>query len=313
MELGAGVCCALGLEPQVCHLNEGHAAFAVLERARSYMEDHKVSFDLAMTVTRSGNLFTTHTAVAAGFDRFDPQLMRKYLRHYAEDELSIPMEQLLAIGRQNAADPAEDFNMAYLAVRGSGQINGVSKLHGKVSRHIFQPLFPRWPEEQVPITYVTNGIHVPTWDSAEGDALWTSACGKERWLGEDVPTDRISRLSDQQLWQMRTIERKKMIDRVRKRYACQLASAHDTAQDFTGFLDEQVLTVGFARRFATYKRPNLLLHDPERLIRLLGDPQHPVQLILAGKAHPQDQPGQALIKQWNDFIKRPEVQQHVVS
>jgi glycogen phosphorylase len=303
---------ALGLEPQVCHLNEGHAAFAVLERARSYMEDHKVSFDLAMTVTRSGNLFTTHTAVAAGFDRFDPQLMRKYLRHYAEDELSIPMEQLLAIGRQNAADPAEDFNMAYLAVRGSGQINGVSKLHGKVSRHIFQPLFPRWPEEQVPITYVTNGIHVPTWDSAEGDALWTSACGKERWLGEDVPTDRISRLSDQQLWQMRTIERKKMIDRVRKRYACQLASAHDTAQDFTGFLDEQVLTVGFARRFATYKRPNLLLHDPERLIRLLGDPQHPVQLILAGKAHPQDQPGQALIKQWNDFIKRPEVQQHVV-
>jgi glycogen phosphorylase len=303
---------ALGLEPQVCHLNEGHAAFAVLERARSYMEDHKVFFDLAMTDTRSGNLFTTHTAVAAGFDRFDPQLMRKYLRHYAEDELSIPMDQLLAMGRQNAVDPAEDFNMAYLAVRGSGQINGVSKLHGQVSRHIFQPLFPRWPEEEVPITYVTNGIHVPTWDSAEADALWTSACGKGRWLGEDVPTDPIRRLSDQQLWQMRTIERKKMIDRVRKRYACQLAPAYDTAQDFTGFLDEQVLTVGFARRFATYKRPNLLLHDPERLIRLLRDPQHPMQLILAGKAHPQDQPGQALIKQWNDFIKLPEVQQHVV-
>jgi starch phosphorylase len=246
------------------------------------------------------------------FDRFDPQLMRKYLRHYAEDELSIPMDQLLAMGRQNAADPAEDFNMAYLAVRGSGRINGVSKLHGQVSRHIFQPLFPRWPEEQVPITYVTNGIHVPTWDSAEADALWTSACGKGRWLGEDVPTDPIRRLSDQQLWQMRTIERKKMIDRVRKRYSCQVASAYDTAQDFTGFLDEQVLTVGFARRFATYKRPNLLLHDPERLIRLLRDPQHPMQLILAGKAHPQDQPGQALIKQWNDFIKRPEVQQRVV-
>jgi glycogen phosphorylase len=303
---------ALGLDPQVCHLNEGHAAFAVLERARSYMVDHKVSFDLAMTVTRPGNLFTTHTAVAAGFDRFDPQLMRKYLRHYAEHELSLTMDQLLAMGRQNAADPAEDFNMAYLAVRGSGQINGVSKLHGQVSRHIFQPLFPRWPEEQVPITYVTNGIHVPTWDSAEADALWTSACGKGRWLGEDVPTDRITCLSDQQLWQMRTIERKKMIDRVRKRYACQLASAYDTSQDFTGFLGEQVLTVGFARRFATYKRPNLLLHDPERLIRLLRDPQHPMQLILAGKAHPQDQPGQALIKQWNDFIKRPEVQQHVV-
>ena len=303
---------AMGLEPQVCHLNEGHAAFAVLERARSYMQDHKVPFDLAMTVTRSGNLFTTHTAVTAGFDRFDPLLMRKYLQHYAEDELAIPMDHLLAMGRQNAGDPAEDFNMAYLAVRGSGQINGVSKLHGQVSRHIFQPLFPRWPEVEVPIGSVTNGIHVPTWDSAEADALWTSACGKRRWLGDDLPMDCIARLSDQQLWQMRTIERKKMIDRVRGRYACQLASAYDTSQDLTGLLDEQVLTVGFARRFATYKRPNLLLHDPERLVRLLNNPRHPMQLILAGKAHPQDRPGQALIKQWNDFIKRPEVQQRVV-
>jgi starch phosphorylase len=303
---------ALGLEPQVCHLNEGHAAFAVLERARSYMEDHKVAFDLAMAVTRSGNLFTTHTAVTAGFDRFDPQLMRKYLRHYAEDELAIPMEQLLAMGRQTADNAAEDFNMAYLAVRASGQINGVSKLHGQVSRHIFQPLFPRWPEDGVPIGSVTNGIHVPTWDSAEADALWTTACGKRRWFGDAQPADCIRSLSDQQLWQMRTIERKKMIDRVRRRYACQLASAYDTSQDFTRFLDEHVLTVGFARRFATYKRPNLLLHDPERLIRLLRDPQRPVQLILAGKAHPQDRPGQALIKQWNDFLKRPEVRHHVV-
>jgi glycogen phosphorylase len=300
---------ALGLEPQVCHLNEGHAAFAVLERARSYMQDHKVSFDLAMTVTRPGNLFTTHTAVTAGFDRFDPQLMRRYLRHYVEEELAIPMEQLLAMGRQGGGDPAEDFNMAYLAVRGSGRINGVSKLHGQVSRHIFQPLFPRRPEDEVPIGSVTNGIHVPTWDSEESDTLWTEACGKKRWLGDDFCA---RYLSDQQLWQMRTIERSKMIDRVRRRYASQLASAGDTAQDFTRFLDENVLTMGFARRFATYKRPNLLLHDPERLIRLLRDPQRPVQLILAGKAHPQDQPGQALVRQWNDFIKRPEVQRHVV-
>jgi starch phosphorylase len=302
---------ALGLEPQVCHLNEGHAAFAVLERARSFMVDHKTSFDVAMTVTRSGNLFTTHTAVAAGFDRFQPQLMRKYLWHYAEDELALPMEQLLAMG-QTGGHPAEDFNMAYLAVRGSGRVNGVSKLHGQVSRHIFQPLFPRWPEDEVPIGSVTNGIHVPTWDSAEADTLWTTSCGKRRWLGDDLPTDWMRGLSDQQLWQMRTIERKKMIDRVRRRYATQLASARDTSQDGSGFLDENVLTMGFARRFATYKRPNLLLHDPERLLRLLRDPQRPVQLILAGKAHPQDQPGQALVRQWNDFIKRPEVRQHVV-
>ena len=142
---------ALGLEPEVCHLNEGHAAFAVLERARCYMQDHKKSFDLAMTVTRAGNLFTTHTAVAAGFDRFDPELMRKYLHHYAEDELAIPMEDLLAHGTaERRRYTSEPFNMAYLAVRGSGQINGVSKLHGQVSRHIFEPLFPRWPERRFP-------------------------------------------------------------------------------------------------------------------------------------------------------------------
>ena len=303
---------ALGLQPEVCHLNEGHAAFAVLERARSYMEDHKTSFPLAMSVTRPGNLFTTHTAVTAGFDRFDPELMRKYLRHYAEDELAISMEDFLAMGRQNPGDTSESFNMAYLAVRGSGQINGVSKLHGQVSRHIFEPLFPRRPEHEVPIGSVTNGIHVPTWDSAEADTLWTTACGKTRWRGDGPAPDDIHRTTDERLWQMRSGERKKLIERVRLRYARQLASGRETLPDFTRLLDEHVLTVGFARRFATYKRPNLLLHDPERLIRLLCDPQRPVQLIIAGKAHPQDQPGQALVKQWNDFLKRPEVEGHVV-
>ena len=303
---------ALGLQPEVCHLNEGHAAFAVLERARSYMEDHKTSFDLALTVTRSGNLFTTHTAVAAGFDRFDPELMRKYLRHYAEDELGIPLEDLLAMGRQNAGDRLEPFNMAYLAVRGSGQINGVSKLHGQVSRHIFQPLFPRWPEHEVPIGSVTNGIHVPTWDSAQADAIWTNFCGKKRWRGDGPQANEIHQATDAQLWQMRNLERKHLIDRVRRRYAHQLGSEDVASQDLSNLLHEEVLTVGFARRFATYKRPNLLLHDPERLIRLLCDPERPVQLILAGKAHPQDIPGQALIKRWNDFIQRPEVKGHIV-
>ena len=202
--------------------------------------------------------------------------------------------------------------MAYLAVRGSGQINGVSKLHGQVSRHIFEPLFPGWPEQEVPIGSVTNGIHVPTWDSEEADALWTTACGKKRWLGEDIQADDVRQLSDEQLWQMRFIERKKLIECVRKRYARQRAWADGSSPDFAKVLDEHVLTVGFARRFATYKRPNFLLHDPERLIRLLRDPERPMQLILAGKAHPHDQAGQALIRQWNDFIKRPEVRQHVV-
>ena len=303
---------ALGLTPEVCHLNEGHAAFAVLERARSYMEDHKKPFDLAMNITRAGNLFTTHTAVSAGFDRFDPTLIRTYLSHYAVDELAISVDDLLAMGRQNPEDTSEPFNMAYLAVHGSCQVNGVSKLHGQVSRQIFQPLFPHWPQAEVPIGSVTNGIHVPTWDSEAADALWTTACGKKRWRGDRPVEDDIRQLPDTRLWQMRTEGRRTLIDHMRKRYACQLAAEGGTPSDAMNIFDENVLTMGFARRFATYKRPNLLLHDPERLVRLLSSSQRPVQLMLAGKAHPQDMPGQALIKRWKDFIKRPEVRGRVV-
>lgn len=303
---------AVGLQPEVCHLNEGHAAFAVLERAHCYMEDHKKPFDLAMNVTRAGNVFTTHTAVTAGFDRFDPELIRKYLSHYAQDELAISLDDLLALGRENREDAAESFNMAWLAVRGSGQINGVSKLHGEVSRHIFQPLFPRWPQQEVPIASVTNGIHVPTWDSAEADRLWTTACGKLRWRGDSPVEDDIRQLTDAQLWHMRSEGRKTLIGKMRRRYARQIAAEGEFSLNADRIFNEDALTLGFARRFATYKRPNLLLHDPERLIRLLSNPEHPVQLILAGKAHPKDLPGQALIQKWNQFIKRPEVRSSVV-
>jgi starch phosphorylase len=302
----------LGLDPEVCHLNEGHAAFAVLERARYYMADHRVPFEVALTITRAGNLFTTHTAVPAGFDRFDPALCRKYLDQYAEHELGISMEELLALGRENPADHSESFNMAYLALHGSGQISGVSKLHGEVSRQIFQPLFPRWPQAEVPVGSVTNGIHVPTWDSAEADNLWTKACGADRWRDARPLSACIRRLTDGELWQMRTQARNTMLKQVRDRYARQLSAEGSLQFDVTEIFKHDVLTVGFARRFATYKRPELLLHDPERLIRLLTDSQRPVQLILAGKAHPEDAQGQKLIKQWNDFIKSPEVRCRVV-
>ena len=302
----------IGLNPEVCHLNEGHAAFAVLERARYYMADQHVSFELALTITRAGNMFTTHTAVPAGFDRFAPDLCRKHLEHYAKDELAIPMESLLALGRQNPNDPSEPLNMAYLALRGSVQVNGVSKLHGQVSRQMFQPLFPQWPQIEVPIGSVTNGIHVPTWDSAGADGLWTKVYGAERWRDDCLLADGVRSLTDAELWPMRTEARKAMLIQVRDRYARQLSAQGDSHLNVADIFRDDTLTVGFARRFATYKRPDLLLEDPDRLIRLLTDSQHPVQLVLAGKAHPEDMPGQALIKQWNDFIQRPEVRGHVV-
>jgi starch phosphorylase len=276
------------------------------------MEDQQVPFAVALSATRAGNLFTTHTAVAAGFDRFAPDLMKKYLTHYAHQQLGIEIEDLLALGRQNPKDGSEPFNMAYLAVHGSGQVNGVSKLHGQVSRQIFQPLFPRWPQNEVPIGSLTNGVHVPTWDSEGADILWTETCGKTRWQGEEPDVSKVRQLTDRQLWNMRRQSRCTLIGLTRKRYVRQLAAQGERDSGAAGFFSETTLTLGFARRFATYKRPNLLLHDPDRLVRILSNAERPVQLILAGKAHPQDLPGQALVKQWNDFIQRPDVRSHVI-
>lgn len=216
--------------------------------------------------------------------------MSKYLAHYAKDELAIPMESLLALGRQNGGDASEPFNMAYLALRGSAQVNGVSKLHGEVSRHIFQPLFPHWPQAEVPVGYVTNGIHVPTWDSAGSDALWTKACGADRWRSSLPVGNDIRKLSNSDLWQMRTDARRAMLVQMRDRYVRQVSAEGSPSLETAGGFKDDALTAGFARRFATYKRPDLLLHDPERLIRLLTNPQRPLQLVIAGKAHPEDKP-----------------------
>jgi glycogen phosphorylase len=301
----------LGLNPEVCHLNEGHAAFAILERAADFTRSTRQPFDVALQVSRSVNLFTTHTPVAAGFDRFPANLMRQYFGTYAEKQLDISFRDLMALGRQNPDDDNEPFNMAFLSIRGSGAVNGVSRLHGKVSRTIFQPLFPRWPQEEVPIGYVTNGIHVPTWDSKASDALWTKHCGKSRWLDETKAVEEaIGQVSDMELWAMRQASRRTLVEYVRGRYARQLAAAgvpQDDIAQATQVLNPGTLTLGFARRFATYKRPALLLHDPQRLIRILTNPERPVQLILAGKAHPADLAGQNMIRQWIQFTRRPEV------
>jgi len=307
---------ALDIHPEVCHLNEGHAACAVLERARCFMQETGQPFDVALAATRAGNLFTTHTAVAAGFDRFEPQLIDRYLRGYAEQQLGIGLHELLALGRENPNDLAEPFNMAYLAVRGSGAVNGVSRLHGSVSRRLLAPLFPRWPQEEVPVGHVTNGVHMPTWDSAAADELWEEACGKERWAEPtEVLGPRICCASDARLWEFRYASRQVLVDYARDRLSRQLAAAGAAPEAIEGakqLFDPRALTLGFARRFATYKRPNLLLHDPARLQRLLTNAERPVQLIIAGKAHPADLAGQALIQEWIQFIRRPEIRAHAI-
>ena len=307
---------ALGVQPEVCHLNEGHAAFAVLERAQSFMEDTGHAFEVALAVTRAGNLFTTHTAVSAGFDRFAPALIEQYLGGFAQEKLGIALYDLLALGRENPTDSSEHFNMAYLAIRGSGAANGVSRLHGKVSRRLFRPLFPRWPEDEIPIAHMTNGVHMPTWDSVPADDLWTKTCGKSRWLGttETLEQD-IRRVSDAQIWQFRTAASKALVEYVRERVSYQMTASGTSPESLDAarhLFDPDALTLGFARRFATYKRPSLLLHDPQRLLRLLSNSRRPVQLIIAGKAHPADQAGQDLIQQWVHFIRRPEVHPHII-
>jgi len=228
MVLGIGgwrLLAALGIKPEVCHLNEGHAAFALLERARDFMTETGQPFTVALAATRAGNLFTTHTAVAAGFDLFSPALMEQYLGRYAQEKLGLPLHDMLALGRLNPDDADEPFNMAYLAIRGSGAVNGVSRLHGRVSRHIFAPLFPRWPEDEVPVGHVTNGVHMPTWDSAAADSLWTEACGKGRWLGTSTTLEAdLRRVSDEKLWALRTASRKSLVEYARERVGRQMAA-----------------------------------------------------------------------------------------
>ncbi|MDE3212633.1 MAG: alpha-glucan family phosphorylase, partial [Bacteroidota bacterium] len=307
---------AIGFQPEVCHMNEGHAAFLVLERAADLMAQHKITFAQALAVTRAGNLFTTHTAVAAGFDHFSPSLMWQFLGTYATETLGIDFNALLALGRKNPNDYSEGFNMAYLAIRGSGAVNGVSQLHGEVSRNMFSSLFPRWPEPEVPIGSVTNGVHMPSWDSKEADQIWTRSCGKDRWRGglETLERD-IASISNEDLWEFRNISRKTLVDYIRKKFHRQVKVSGifgDIGDIEKEIFDPQTLTLGFARRFVPYKRPNLLLHDPDRLIQILTNPAKPVQLVIAGKAPPYDESGKALIREWIQFIQYHKLYKHVI-
>jgi starch phosphorylase len=309
---------ALGLEPTIAHLNEGHAAFVVLERARSFMRENDVSFREALWATRAGNVFTTHTPVAAGFDAFEPERMAKHFPPFGEylARLTLSSEELLALGRRDPRDAREPFNMARLALRGCARTNGVSRLHGAVSRALFQDLFPRWPEQEVPIDSVTNGVHVPTWDSRAADALWTEACGKRPWSASlDRLCDGIAKVGDETLWRMRSEARADLVSYTRGRLGTQLVErGQDPSSPSSAVrvLEPAALTLGFARRFAEYKRPDLLLRQPGRLVRLLNDPARPVQLVLAGKAHPADENGKRMIAEWIAFVNQPEVRHRAV-
>jgi starch phosphorylase len=307
---------ALGIRPTVCHMNEGHSAFLGPERARMEMEELKLPFYEARQLSSAGNVFTTHTPVPAGFDRFDPGLMDHYFRNYVQG-LGLSFDEFMRYGRDNPKDPGSQFNMANLAARNSSYANGVSRLHGQVTREMAHPVWNGYPLEEVPIDYVTNGIHTPTWISAEMSALLDRYLGP-KW-SEDPANhqvwDRIDRIPDHELWRVHQIRRERLVNYARARLADHIRSRGGSNVDVQaagGVLDPDALTLGFARRFATYKRATLILRDIDRLKRLLCDSKRPVQLILAGKSHPNDSFGKELIREIVHFAHDPQVRPRVV-
>ncbi len=307
---------ALGIEPSLIHMNEGHAAFSGIERIRRVMESAGLDFEQARMAVRAGGVFTTHTPVPAGIDMFEPGLVDRYFSHIYE-RLGLNRKSFLAMGRRNPDNDLEPFNMVFLAFRTTDYLNGVSRLHGKVSRNMWQSGWPGVPVDEIPITHVTNGIHIHTWISREFAELYDRYLGP-RW-SED-PSDkavweRVASVPPEELW--RTHERRKvrLVSFARLRLRKQLeergASAHEV-EITNEVLNPQALTIGFARRFATYKRANLILRDQERLKKILTNKDRPVQLIFAGKAHPRDEEGKALIRQIIHFSRDPEIRRQIV-
>ena len=291
---------ALDLSPTVCHMNEGHSAFLALERIRRIMMAKKVDFAVANEACGAGHLFTTHTPVPAGNDAFDPALVSRYLEPYRA-ALGIAMQELVGLGRQDPSDTSEAFSMPVFAIRNADHYNGVSALHGEVSRRMWKGLWPELPEHEVPIRSVTNGIHIPSWISREMAALFTRYLGP-RWadsLSYPQFWERINQIPDAELWETHQTRRYRLIQLCRqwlKAAAEKKGAAPSELALAEEVLDPRALTIGFARRFATYKRADLLFRDVSRVKRLLNNSEHPVQLVFAGKAHPQDKGGKELIR-----------------
>jgi starch phosphorylase len=307
---------ALDLNPAVTHMNEGHSAFLGLERIRTLIRERKMSFSEAQQAVWPANVFTTHTPVPAGNERFSVDLMAKYFKGFAE-QLGLPWKEFLGLGRENPDNDQESFCMTVLALKLAAHANGVSKLHGKTSRRMWRNLWPELPEEEVPIISITNGVHPRTWISHNMIDLL------DRYLGpqfQENPAEfevwtHMDRISDEELFRTHERRRERLVAFVRQRLRQQLQRRgfpEAEIQMAEDVLSPYTLTISFARRFATYKRANLLLQDPERLIRLLTDGERPIQLIFAGKAHPHDLKGKELIRELIHFAQDPQLRSQVV-
>jgi phosphorylase/glycogen(starch) synthase len=299
----------IGLNPQVYHCNEGHAAFTGLERLREYIEHDNLDFSEALEVVRASSLFTTHTPVPAGHDAFEEGMLRQYIGHYPE-RLKIDWETLMSLGKDNPLDVHEKFSMSNLAANISQNVNGVSMLHGKVSQDIFAHMYPGYLPEELFVSYVTNGVHYPTWCAPEWKPVHAKVFGPEFATHHYDKTcfEGIYKVSDAEVWSVKKRLKEKLIAFVRERLRDSSVSNHYSPTELVTILEnlrDDVLTIGFARRFATYKRATLLFRDLDRLDKIVNNPAQPVQFLFAGKAHPADKAGQDLIKQIVDISKDP--------
>jgi len=305
---------ALGLRPSVCHMNEGHSAFLSLERIRVAMADFGIGFVEALEAVRAGTIFTTHTPVPAGFDVFPAPMMERYFGDYAK-EVGLSKTQLLALGR--AESGGDGFNMAGLALRTAACVNGVSQLHGAISRRILRIYAPAIPEAEFPVGHVTNGAHIRSAVSKDMSGLFERYLGPDWWSrpGEADTWEDVDAIPDEELWATHERRRERLVAFARRRLMRQLEQRGGSQRDMErarGVLNTRALTIGFARRFATYKRANLILQDVERLKRILTNAERPVQIIFAGKAHPKDNEAKEVLKSVVGFCQGEEVRRHAV-
>ena len=306
----------LGIKPVVCHMNEGHAAFLSLERIRILMKEQGLSFTEAREVFTAGSVFTTHTPVPAGNDVFSPDRMEKYFRTYYP-QLGLTREQFLDLGREEPGTAAENFCMTVLAIRLAGYTNGVSKIHGTVSRRMWQKIWPGLPDEELPITSVTNGVHPPSWISHEMTDLLDRYLGP-RWQYDPCNEEiwkRVAEIPDEELWRTHERRRERLVAFTRRDLKVHLLKRGKSTREIyraSEVLNPEALTIGFARRFATYKRATLIFKDPDRLASILCNREKPVQILFAGKAHPRDSEGKDFIRQIINFARSDKFRNRIV-